>query len=193
MVLPEPLTDIPGAPDPGDEGVSVGVVIPLPEPLRSDLRAVRASLGDPVARTIPPHITLVTGAVAVDWVAAREHVRRVAIGASPFRITLHGTATFRPVTNVVFLKITQGFDECVELHRALQSGPMSSTVEFDFHPHLTMAHDLPERQLDRAVEDLSGYTAEFPVDRIGLFEHDADGLWALQEELTLGQAGQAPS
>lgn len=193
MALPEPETEIPGAPGPGDEGVSVGVVIPLPEPLCSELRAVRATLGDPVAQIIPPHITLVTGAVATDWSAAREHVRHIAAGSRPFRITLRGTASFRPVTAVVFLQVEEGFDECVDLHRALQSGPLNSTTEFDFHPHLTIAHDLSARQLDLALEKLGGYSAKFPVDRIGLFEHDADGLWALQEELILGQAGQAPS
>ncbi|WP_372698081.1 2'-5' RNA ligase family protein [Arthrobacter sp. JSM 101049] len=190
MVLPERGTGVPGAERPGDEGVSVGVVIPLPEPLRSQLREERASLGDPVAGSIPPHITLVTGAVATDWVAVREHVRNVAARAGCFRLSLRGTASFRPVTNVVFLQVEDGFDECVSLHRALQAGPLSPTAEFDFHPHLTIAHDLPQRQLDLALERLEGYAAEFPVDRIGLFEHDADGLWALQEELILGQARQ---
>lgn len=193
MGLPELGTEVPGAASPGDEGVSVGVVIPLPEPLSSELRDVRASLGDPVAASIAPHITLVTGAVATDWAAAREHVRRVAAQTLRFRVTLRGTATFKPVTDVVFLQVGEGFDECVALHRALQAGPLSSRVEFAFHPHLTIAHDLPGHQLDHALDSLSGYGAEFPVDRIGLFEHDADGLWALQEELTLGQAGQAPS
>lgn len=193
MSLPERGTEVPGAAGPGDEGISVGVVIPLPEPLRSQLRETRASLGDPVAGSIAPHITLVTGAVATDWVAVRQHVRDVAARAGRFRLSLRGTASFRPVTNVVYLQVEDGFDECVALHRELQAGPLSPRAEYDFHPHLTMAHDLPQRQLDLALERLGGYAAEFPVDRIGLFEHDADGLWALQEELILGQAGQAPS
>lgn len=193
MVLPERGTEVPGVMDSGDEGVSVGVVIPLPEPLRSHLRQTRASLGDPVAWSIAPHITLVTGALATDWAAVRQHVRAVAARTGRFRISLRGTASFRPVTDVVYLQVEDGYDECVELHRALQAGPLSPQAEFDFHPHLTMAHDLPERKLDLALESLEGYAAEFPVDRIGLFEHDADGLWALQEELILGQARQAPS
>lgn len=193
MELPEPGADVPGAASPGGGGVSVGVVIPLPEPLRTELRDVRASLGDPVAGSIPPHITLVTGALATDWATVRAHVRRVAARSRGFRLVLRGTATFRPVTEVVFLQVREGFDECVALHRDLQAGPLSSRVDYAFHPHLTIAHDLTVQQLDHALESLEGYAVEFPVDRIGLFEHDADGLWALQEELFLGQAGQAPS
>jgi len=193
MTPPELESEVPGATGLGDEGVSVGVVIPVPEPLDSQLRAARASFGDPVAQAVPPHITLVTGAVASDWAAAREHVRQVAARTPPFRIALRGTSSFRPVTDVVFLRVDEGFDECLALHRALQDGPLKSTVDFAFHPHLTVAHDLPTGQLDFAMESLADYAKEFPVDRIGLFEHDADGLWALQEELILGQAGQTPS
>lgn len=192
MTLPHSGTAIPGATGPEDEGVSVGIVIPLPEPHCSELRQHRLSLGDPVARSIPPHITLITGARAADWAAARAHVRRVAASTPPFRVRLHGTATFRPVSQVVFLQVTEGFEECVSLNHALQAGPLQARTEFPFHPHLTLAHELAEEQMERALTGLADYDATFAVDRIGLFEYDVEGLWALQEELRLGQDGAHP-
>ena len=192
MTLPESGSEIPGATGPGEEGVSVGIVIPLPEPYRSELRQQRLSFGDPVARSIPPHITLITGAWATDWMAALAHVRRVAANTQPFRLRLRGTATFRPISQVVFLKVAAGFEECVSLNHELQSGPLETRTEFPFHPHLTLAHDLTEEQMGRALTGLADYDVTFAVDRIGLFEYDAGGLWALQEELTLGQDGAHP-
>ncbi|MDN6168502.1 MAG: 2'-5' RNA ligase family protein [Micrococcaceae bacterium] len=192
MSIPASGTATPGATGPGGEGVGVGIVIPLPEPHRSELREHRLSFGDPVARSVPPHITLITGARAADWAAARAHVRRVAAGTAPFSLRLHGTETFRPVSQVVVLRVTEGFDACVSLHRQLQAGPLETRAEFPFHPHLTLAHDLAEEPMQRAMTSLAGYDATFPVDRIGLFEYDAEGLWALQEELTLGQDGAHP-
>ena len=51
-------------------------------------------------------ITTVTSPDAVA-VAARRR---------PFRLTLRGTGTFRPVSPVVYLRVDEGWDECVGLH-----------------------------------------------------------------------------
>lgn len=189
MALPEPGTNFPGAAGPGEEGVSVGIVIPVPEPHRSVLRQQRLSFGDTIARSVPPHITLITGIRATDWMAASDHARRVAAQTAPFRVVLQGTATFRPISPVVYLRVTEGFSACVSLNHELQSGPLASCAEFPYHPHLTLAHGVEEQQMNRALTSLADYKVGFAVDRIGLFEYDADGRWALQEELTLGQKG----
>jgi 2'-5' RNA ligase len=175
-----------GGARPGARSGCVGVVIAIPEPMAGELEGWRASFGDPMAAVIPPHVTLVTTTPVQDWEETTEHVRRVAADQSPFTLGLRGTGSFRPVSPVVFLNVAEGFDECVELHRKLQSGPLERDLEFSFHPHITVAHDVSQAGMDAAEDRLSGYDASFTVSSMGLYEHDASGVWILREELQFG-------
>ncbi|MCC9146053.1 2'-5' RNA ligase family protein [Arthrobacter sp. zg.Y919] len=168
----------------------VGIVIAVPEPMATELRAARASFGDPMAAVIPAHITLVTTTETTDWEATLRHVRSVAAAQEPFRVTLEGTGSFRPVSPVVFLKVDAGFDECTALHKEFQSGPLDRDLAFPFHPHVTVAHDVSEASMDEAVRCLEGYSAGFTVETVGLYEHDATGMWKLHEHVRLGSAGE---
>ncbi|XPE04388.1 2'-5' RNA ligase family protein [Arthrobacter sp. N1] len=172
---------------PGPSGSCVGITIPIPEPLAGDLEAWRASFGDPMAAVVPPHITLITTTPASDWEATIEHVRAVAQHQRPFRVRLCSTGSFRPVSPVVFLKLADGFDECVALHARLQTGPLERDLEFPFHPHVTVAHDVSEAGMDAAVEELESFEASFDVRSMGLYEHVPSGLWKLREELRFGE------
>ncbi|MBF4993110.1 2'-5' RNA ligase family protein [Arthrobacter gandavensis] len=163
----------------------VGIVIPVPEPMATELRRARASFGDPMASVIPAHITLVTTTPAPDWDSALEHVRAVTNAQAPFTVTLRGTASFRPVTPVVYVQVEDGFSECSQLHRELQSGPLDHENTYPYHPHVTVAHDVSEASMDNAAQTLRDYSASFTVDRIGVFEHDPHGLWVLREEMPL--------
>ena len=71
------------------------------------------------------------------------------------------------------------------LHKELQSGPLARNLPFPYHPHVTVAHDVSEAGMDRAMESLNDYEAQFTVRTIGLYEHDATGLWTHREELDL--------
>jgi 2'-5' RNA ligase len=163
-----------------------GVVIGIPEPLAGDLEGWRASFGDPMAAVIPPHVTLVTTTPVADWTATTEHVRRIARSQQPFTVALRGTGSFRPVSPVVYLNIAEGFDEIVTLHRKLQTGPLARELEFDFHPHITVAHDVSDAGMDAAENKLADYDASFAVSSMGLYEHDSSGVWILREELNFG-------
>ena len=164
----------------------VGVILGFPDDVAAELRAWRASFGDPMAGVIPAHITLVTTTETEDWDATVSHVRRVASRQAPFRVTVAGTGSFRPVSDVVFLNVSEGFDECVQLHAQLQRGPLERELPFPYHPHVTVAHDVDSVRLDEAEEALRNYSTSFTVASMGLYEHDADGLWQLREELDFG-------
>ena len=146
-----------------------------------------------MAEVIPAHITLVTTTETHDWEAAAEHVRSVAARAEPFRVELSGTGSFRPVSPVVYLNVTDGFDECVRLHKELQQGPLERDLPFPYHPHVTVAHDVPAEQLDAAESALGSYTESFTVASMGLYEHDSEGFWQLREELRFGTATNSHS
>ncbi|NUP75506.1 MAG: 2'-5' RNA ligase family protein [Sinomonas sp.] len=164
----------------------VGVILGFPEEVAAELRSWRASFGDPMAHVIPAHITLVTTTETEDWDATVSHVRRVASRQTPFEVTIAGTGSFRPVSEVVYLNVEQGFDECVRLHSELQRGPLERELPFPYHPHVTVAHDVESERLDAAEEALKNYSTSFTVASMGLYEHDAEGLWQLREELDFG-------
>lgn len=172
---------------PGLSGSCVGITIPIPEPLAGKLEAWRASFGDPMAAVVPPHITLITTTPASDWDETIDHVRAVARTQRPFEVRLSSTGSFRPVSPVVFLKLVDGFDECVDLHTRLQAGPLERELDFPFHPHVTIAHDVSEAGMDAAVEELQAFEASFGVRSMGLYEHVPSGLWKLREELHFGE------
>jgi 2'-5' RNA ligase len=168
------------------DGVSVGVILEFPPAIAEELQRWRASFGDPMAGVIPAHITLVTTTPTRDWEATREHVRDIARRQAPFMVTVAGTGSFRPVSPVVFINVEDGFDECVDLHEKLQTGPLERDLPFSYHPHVTIAHDVAPESLDEAETVLKDYRATFPVVSMGLYEHDADGIWQLREELDFG-------
>jgi 2'-5' RNA ligase len=158
---------------------TIGILLTIPEPYGAELRARRAGYGDPQAAVAPAHVTLLPpteiDSGAVPKVA--EHLSAVAARSRPFRMRLRGTGTFRPVSRVVFIRIAQGLPECVALEARVRSGLLDRELQFPFHPHVTVAHDLGEAQLDAACRDLADYTAEFDLAGFGLYEQGPDGTW----------------
>jgi 2'-5' RNA ligase len=173
-------------PDEGER--TIGVAIPIPDPYGLELQRARQSFGDPLARSIPTHITLVPP-VRVAGAALAEiesHLRAVAADERPFPILLRGTGTFRPISPVVFVALAIGISECENLESRVRRGPLHRTPDFPYHPHVTIAHHLSDDLLDRAFKELSGYEAEFPVWGFSLYEHGLDGVWRPQRDFAFG-------
>jgi 2'-5' RNA ligase len=157
----------------------IGVAVAIPDPWGEELQRWRESLGDPLATRIPTHVTLLPPTqVAVEAMPAVEaHLMAVARRQQPFTMHLRGTATFRPVSPVVFVQLVQGISDCERVEAAVRSGPLKRELSFNYHPHVTIAHDLPDAVLDEAFTQLSGFEARFPVPGFSLFEHGQDGVW----------------
>ena len=92
-------------------------------------------------------------------------------------MTLRGTGTFRPVSPVVFVQVAGGLAECEQLEGAIRGGPLHRDLAFNYHPHVTVAHHVDEAAMDRAFEDLAGYTCTFEVREFHLYEHGTDRVW----------------
>ena len=164
-----------GAPD----VCTIGVAIPIPEPFSAELQDWRRTFGDPLACAIPPHITLLPPTVvpAAELSTVEKHLAEVAAAGEPFRVRLRGTATFRPVSPVVFVALTEGISACEMLSKSVRTGPLPGDLTYPYHPHVTVAHDLPDHVLDRAFSQLSDYAAQFNVSAFSLYEHGADQVW----------------
>jgi len=113
----------------------------------------------------------------------------VAMAEQDFEIRLRGSATFRPVSPVVFVPLVQGISECEQLEAKVRQGPLHRDINFPYHPHVTVAHDLPAEALDDAFHALDSYEADFRVHGFSLFEQDADGTWRPQRDFVFGGGG----
>ncbi len=172
----------------------IGVAMAIPEPHGSLLQRHRESYGDPLAHAIPTHITLLPPLPVVDGDLGviEEHLRLLAQNEHPFEVALRGTATFRPVSPVVYVQVVDGFGECERVADNVRSGPLACELAFPYHPHVTVAHDLPDEVLDRAFRELARYDARFRVWGFSLYEHGPDGLWRPQRDFAFGQPLPGP-
>ncbi len=159
--------------------VRIGVSIPIPEPYASSLARVRTEVGDEAALAIPPHITLVPPVMVHDGQigAVMEHLSDVAARTPPFVVELRGTDTFRPLTQVVFVVVARGSEQCTRLHELVNDGPLHQELRFPYHPHVTIAHDVPPAALDQAGQRMADFDATFPVAQFSLYEFGDDGVW----------------
>lgn len=171
----------------------IGVSIAVPDPEGSSLQEYRVALGDETARHIPTHITLVPPTEIPDGLLPEvtAHLQAAATRSRPFRVSLRGTGTFRPVSPVVFIGVVEGIAGCELLADSVRSGPLAVEVRFPYHPHVTVAHHLSEEQLDRAFDELAGYETGFAVDDFWLYVHDEDHGWRPTRSFALG-GGSAP-
>jgi 2'-5' RNA ligase len=169
----------------------IGVAIGIPEPYGAELQRWRERLGDPNAARIVPHITLlpptVVGSGALPEI--EEHLRRVAARFRSFQIRLRGSATFLPVSSVVFVPLVQGIAECEQIEAQVRSGPLTRPTEYSYHPHVTVAHDLPDDALYRAWTELTTFDASFEVWGFSLFEQGPDLHWRPQRDFSFGGGG----
>ena len=169
----------------------LGVVVEIPDPWRQVLVDWRTKCGDPQAGLVPPHVTLLppTDVPSESLPAIEEHLRVVAMQEQEFDIRLRGSATFRPVSPVVFVPLVQGISECERLESKVRGGPLHREVRFPYHPHVTVAHDLMDDALDVAFDSLASYEADFRVLGFSLFEQGADATWRPQRDFVFGGGG----
>jgi 2'-5' RNA ligase len=170
---------------------SIGVAIAIPEPYGSQLQSMRSSFGDPLADAIPTHVTLLPPTTldpgSLDVVG--EHLEKVARQHDPFDMRLRGSATFRPVSPVVFVQLSMGIGECETLERDVRDGPLGNRMlDFPYHPHVTVAHHLPEDVLDAAQDQLADYECSFVVEGFQLYLHGDDGVWRVARDFWFGLA-----
>ncbi len=173
--VPPPPVGVPVPPG----HVRIGVAIPVPEPYAASLTRARLRADDPLARSIPPHITLLPPTdIPEDAIAdVQAHLARIATDQRPFVVELNGTDTFRPVSPVVFVQLSTGTDACAALQEAVNDGPLAQRLRFPFHPHVTLAHAVDESALDEAADTMAEFDAVFPVAHFCLYEHGEDGVW----------------
>jgi 2'-5' RNA ligase len=114
-----------------------------------------------------------------------RHLAEVARCHPPFDMHLSGTGTFSPVSDVVFVTVARGIGSCELIANDVRRGPLERTLNFPYHPHVTVAHDVPADMLELAYSGLADLSAEFRVDAFTEFEQTPGGAWAVAQEYRL--------
>lgn len=157
----------------------MGVVIAVPEPWVSQITEARLSLGDAAAANVPAHVTIMPPLAVSpdDREAVFEHLRAVAKRHGPFKISIHGSGSFLPVSPVVFLNVEVGARECADLADDVRSGPLEYNLRFPYHAHITLAQGLSEPRLEEALDLGKGFEASWTVPGFRLDKLEADGSY----------------
>jgi 2'-5' RNA ligase len=88
---------------------------------------------------------------------------------------------------VVFVTLAVGISECELLAEAIASADaIDRDARFPYHPHVTVAQDVPAEQLDAVFEDLASFSAKFHVTAFTLFSHGGEGPWRPRRDYPLG-------
>lgn len=74
--------------------------------------------------------------------------------------------------------------ECWALHQQLLGDALRHESDFAYHPHLTIAQNVPAAQLDAAQADLKDVQITFEVESIELFD-TRSGQWNFSERISL--------
>jgi len=167
--------------------ITVGVALAIPEPHASVLSGWRQRIGDLGARKIPPHVTLLPPTrFDLDRLdIVEKHLELAASTVLPFTMKLSGTGTFRPVSRVVFVQVSTGIAECELLERAVRRYPIERAVEYPYHPHVTVGHDVDDEGLDAAFDGLRDFGAQFHVDGFVMYAQDDREAWHAHREFRL--------
>ena len=176
---------------PAEQRLNVfALVIYIPDPLGRFLDDLRRELVpgcNPHAHVsvLPPR------PLAVDWQVAGEQVRMCAGNSSPFDIVLERIAIF-PVTNVIYVELGQGADEMGRFHAAMNSGPLEFDEPFAYHPHITLAQEIPPGEVAavnrRARELWNAYDGprSFRAERTTFVQNTLGNCWIDLAEFSLG-------
>ena len=168
------------------------LVVYIPDPLRRFLDDLRRSLSpgcNPHAHVslLPPRT------LKVPWQLACEEARRLTGDFAPFHIQAGDVQVFRQ-TDVVYLEVGAGGDDLRRMHARLSQGPLAFPEPFEYHPHITLAQDIPPASLNEIYDSACRAWETFRGDRgfeaeKAVFVHSQDRCcWRDLAEFSLGAA-----
>ncbi|MBV9506123.1 MAG: 2'-5' RNA ligase family protein [Acidobacteriia bacterium] len=176
---------------PAETGLNVfAFVIYLPDPLGrflDDLRRELVPHYNPHAHVsvLPPR------PLAVDWRVASEQLHALTQSWQPFDIELTQVDIF-PETKVIYLELGRGAPEMIAMHAALNERCLNFREPFDYHPHVTLAQEVPYSEVEtlygtacRRWQDYSG-PRQFRAERAVFVQNTLPNCWVDLAAYSLG-------
>lgn len=149
---------------------------------------------DPLAATIPAHVTLVFPfASSLSALQIATHVRRVAAGWPVLPVAFAGSDAFD--AQWVHLRVTRGRHALAELHDRLYRGILAPflRVEFAYEPHLTIGRAADTSAcaaMLRAAEESLRAPVEATLDALTLLTLRGNGRVERLCDIPLGSDGR---
>ena len=176
---------------PPEERLNVfALVIYIPGPLGKFLDDLRRKL---VPGCNPhAHVSLLPPRpLQVDWPEASDQVRAVLDRWDPFEIELTGVRVF-PETEVIYIEVGDGASELCRMHVAMNTGRLEYRDPFPYHPHITLAQELPSERVTEINQLAQRLWSEFPgprrfaADRAVFVQNSRSNCWIDLAEYELG-------
>jgi 2'-5' RNA ligase len=169
---------------------SFALVTYVPQPLGAFLDDLRLELVPgclPRAHVtiLPPRPLEITPEQA--WSYIQSRIQEV----PPFEVELTRVEIF-DVTQVIYLAIGAGSEELKRLHALANTGPVAFAEPFPYHPHITLAQQLPPEEVAKAYEVAVRRWAECPYERrfsvetITFVQNSDENRWIDLARWTLG-------
>ena len=166
----------------------------VPGPLGAFLTDLRAELVS--GYRLRSHLTVLPPRVLgtpVEQLSAR--LTDVASRLAPFEVELGEVEVFAS-TGVVYLGLASGSEPVRHLHQKLNGGALEFPEPYAFHPHVTLAQDVPA-DTEHLVEMLARLRwaqydgpRSFRVESLSLVENISLGRWDTLSEHSLTALGQ---
>lgn len=168
--------------------ITIGIALAVPEPWASFLQNLRRGYGDQQADRMPTHVTILPphNVQLSDLPKVHDAVLAAARSTSAFDIALTGSSTFRPVSDVTYVKVTKGATQCEKLESTVRANMSARPALHPYVPHVTAAMDVELEALDRAQQELAQFHAEWLVEDVTLFHRDRSGFWSPDRSFVLG-------
>ncbi len=125
---------------------------------------------------LPPRSLSATPQAAIEAVRSRIHE------FAPFEHEAAQVELFSE-TDVVYLRLGRGRQELLQMHQAMNVGPLAYKEPYPYHPHITLAQDLTHEQsielgeLARRRWSEYPYQRMFTVESLAFVQNSARKLW----------------
>ncbi len=145
------------------------LVIYLPDPLRTfldDLRLEMIPGCNPHAHVsvLPPRPLTEPPDEAI-----QQSLSAMA-GFAPFQVQLGQIEKFN-ATDVIYISVERGADQLRKMHASLNHGALAFDEPYAYHPHITLAQEIPAGRVEQLLEHATRRWNEFPGPRKFLADH----------------------
>lgn len=176
---------------PVEDGLNIyALVVYIPDPLGAFLDSLRRELvphDNPHAHisVLPPR------PLAVGWRTASDQARALLESWQPFEIELTGIEMF-PVTDVIYIEVGAGAAEMRNMHGRMNADALAFGEPFAYHPHITLAQEIAQHQVDGLREKARRQWREFRgprrflVERAVFVQNTMSNRWIDLAEYCLG-------
>ncbi|MEW8971515.1 YjcG family protein [Mesobacillus jeotgali] len=145
---------------------------------------------DPHYALIPPHVTLKSS-----FEATEEEIKEIANkldtiarNFKPINIQVTKIGSFKPVNNVIYLKI-ESPEDLERLHNELNATFDDGNQEYNFVPHITIGQKMSDDEHSDVYGSLRMTKVHYEdtADRIHLLYQLDNGSWTVYETFRLGK------